>query len=115
MKNPLAAILDSNKLTGANYLDCVRNLKIVLDSKKLLYTLEKSPPKEAPAGVSPEELTKLNTWWDQELKARFYILASISNELQRLIEETWYAADIHHHLKELHGENSRAKRFTKRT
>ncbi|KZV33854.1 hypothetical protein F511_27755 [Dorcoceras hygrometricum] len=60
IKNPLAAILDRNKFTGLNYQDYLRNLNIVLASEKLLYTLDKSPPKEAPADISPEELTKLN-------------------------------------------------------
>ncbi|KZV20913.1 hypothetical protein F511_14927 [Dorcoceras hygrometricum] len=60
IKNPLAAILDSNKYTGLNYQDWLQNLNIVLASEKLLYTLVKSPPKEAPADVSPEELTTLN-------------------------------------------------------
>ncbi|KZV28155.1 hypothetical protein F511_10169 [Dorcoceras hygrometricum] len=59
IKNPLAAILDSNKFTGLNYQDWLRNLNIVLASEKLLYTIEKSPPKEAPADISPEELTTL--------------------------------------------------------
>ncbi|KZV06745.1 hypothetical protein F511_45773 [Dorcoceras hygrometricum] len=59
IKNPLAAILDSNKFTGLNNQDWLRNLNIVLASEKLLYTLEKSPPKEDPADISPEELTKL--------------------------------------------------------
>ncbi|KZV56713.1 hypothetical protein F511_07635 [Dorcoceras hygrometricum] len=57
----------SNKLTGSNYLDWLHNLKIVLASEKLLYTLEKSPMKEAPADVSPEELTRLEKRWDHVL------------------------------------------------
>ncbi|KZV43615.1 hypothetical protein F511_00166 [Dorcoceras hygrometricum] len=81
IKNPLAAILDSNKFTGLNYQDWLRNLNIVLASEKLLYTLEKSPPKEAPVEISPEELTKLNKWWDDELKTRCYVMASMSNEM----------------------------------
>ncbi|KZV55366.1 hypothetical protein F511_42609 [Dorcoceras hygrometricum] len=83
IKNPLAAILDSNKFTGLNYQDWLRNLKIVLASEKLLYTLEKTPPKEAPADASPEELAKLDKCWDDELKARCYVIASMSNEMQR--------------------------------
>ncbi|KZT75591.1 hypothetical protein F511_47383 [Dorcoceras hygrometricum] len=78
IQNPLAAILDRNKFTGLNYQDWLRNLKIVLVSEKLLYMLEKSPPKEAPADISLEELTKLNQWWDDELKTRCYMMASIS-------------------------------------
>ncbi|KZV34462.1 guanosine nucleotide diphosphate dissociation inhibitor 2-like [Dorcoceras hygrometricum] len=38
---------------------------------------------EAPADVSPEELTRLEKWWDHDLKAKCYMLASMSNELQR--------------------------------
>ncbi|KZV39790.1 hypothetical protein F511_29876 [Dorcoceras hygrometricum] len=81
IKNPLAAILDSNKFTGLNYQKWLRNLNIVLASEKLLYTLVKSPPKEAPADVSLEELTTLNKWWDDELKTRCYMMAWMSNEM----------------------------------
>ncbi|KZV50314.1 hypothetical protein F511_38649 [Dorcoceras hygrometricum] len=58
MKNPLAAIVDSNRFTGLNYQDWLRYLNLVLASEKLLYAIEKSSPKEAPADISPEELTK---------------------------------------------------------
>ncbi|KZV16795.1 hypothetical protein F511_11721 [Dorcoceras hygrometricum] len=76
IKNPLAAILDSNKFTGLNYQDWLRNLNIVLASEKLLHTIEKSPPKEAPADISPEELVTLQQWWDDELKTRCYLQAT---------------------------------------
>ncbi|KZT75351.1 hypothetical protein F511_47622 [Dorcoceras hygrometricum] len=102
-KNPLDAILDSNKFTGLNYQDWLRNLNLVLASEKLLYTIEKCPPKEAPADISPEELVTLKQWWDDEVKARCYVMASMSNEMQRRFEKTKYAADILFHLKELYG------------
>ncbi|KZV20690.1 hypothetical protein F511_09667 [Dorcoceras hygrometricum] len=88
MKNPLAAILDSNRFTGLNYQDWLRNLNLVLVSEKLLYATEKSPPKEAPADISPEELVTLKQWWDDEVKARCYVMASMSNEMQRRFEKT---------------------------
>ncbi|KZV52783.1 hypothetical protein F511_37121 [Dorcoceras hygrometricum] len=93
IKNPLATILDSNKFTGLNYQDWLQNLNIVLASEKLLYTIEKSPPKEAPADISPEELVTLQQWWDDELKTRCYVMASMSKEMQRRFEKTKYAAD----------------------
>ncbi|KZV06581.1 hypothetical protein F511_45930 [Dorcoceras hygrometricum] len=105
MKNPLAAILDSNRFTGLNYQDWLRNLNLVLASEKLLYTIEKSPPEETPANISPEELITLNQWRDDEVKTRCYVMGSMSNEMQRRFEKTKYAADILHHLKELYGEN----------
>ncbi|KZV31620.1 hypothetical protein F511_26672 [Dorcoceras hygrometricum] len=62
--------------------------------------------------ANPEELVTLKQWWDDEVKARCYVMASMSNEMQRRFEKTKYAADILHHLKELYGENSRHERFT---
>ncbi|XP_073133928.1 uncharacterized protein [Henckelia pumila] len=98
-RNPVSVILDTNKLTGPNYSDWLINIKIILASEKLTYLLTKSPPKEAAKGISPDELKKLETWWDHDLKAKCYMLASISNELQRRFENAVNAAIIHLHLK----------------
>ncbi|KZV43818.1 hypothetical protein F511_39043 [Dorcoceras hygrometricum] len=73
-KNPLAAILDSNKFTGLNYQDWLRNLKLVLALEKLLYAIDKSPPGETPANISPEELITLKQWRDDAVKARCYVM-----------------------------------------
>ena len=45
----LKTILEANKLTGPNYIDWLRNLKIVLRSEKLDYVMVKSVP-PTPAG-----------------------------------------------------------------
>ncbi|KZV57200.1 hypothetical protein F511_40835 [Dorcoceras hygrometricum] len=84
----------------------------MFSSEKLLYTLEKSPPKEALVNASPEELSKLDKLWEDELKVHCYMMGLMYNEMQQRFENTEYAADIHLHLKELYGENSRTKRFT---
>ncbi|KZV55316.1 hypothetical protein F511_18848 [Dorcoceras hygrometricum] len=94
MKNPLAAILDSNRFTGLNYQDWLRNLNLVLASEKLLYTIEKCPPEETPADISPEELITLNQWRDDEVKARCYVMASMSNEMQQRFEKTKENCDV---------------------
>ncbi|KAG6468577.1 hypothetical protein ZIOFF_073265 [Zingiber officinale] len=85
-RNPLSVILDQNKLTGPNYSDWIRNLKIILTYEKIAYTLDKTPPKEAPVNTTPDELEKLEKWLDHNLQVRCYMLASMSNELQR-----WHA------------------------
>ena len=41
--NPLARIFESNHLTGTNYKDWLRNLRIVLTSKKLDHVLDQEP------------------------------------------------------------------------
>ncbi|KZV06766.1 hypothetical protein F511_45749 [Dorcoceras hygrometricum] len=61
----------------------------------------KSPPEETPAKISLEELTTLQKWRDDAVKARCYVMASMSNEMQRRFEKTKYAADILFHLEEL--------------
>ncbi|XP_073153754.1 uncharacterized protein [Henckelia pumila] len=109
-RNPLFIILDQNKLTGPNYNDWLRNLKIVLNSERIAYVLEKKPPKEAAANISETELAKLDKWWDHDLQAKSYILTSMSNELQRRYEDAANAADIHYHLKELYGVQTRSER-----
>ena len=42
--NPLSIILDNNRLTGPNFIDWLRNLKVVLASEKILYVIEQSLP-----------------------------------------------------------------------
>ncbi|XP_073049495.1 uncharacterized protein [Primulina eburnea] len=109
-RNPLSAILDQNKLTGPNYQDWLRNLKIVLNSEKIAYVLNKAPPKEAAANAPADELAKLEKWWDHDLKAKSYMLASMSNELQRRFQDAVNATDIYTHLQELYGAQTRPLR-----
>ena len=42
--NPLSIILDNNRLTGPNFIDWLRNLKVVLASEKILYVIEQTLP-----------------------------------------------------------------------
>ncbi|KAG6503295.1 hypothetical protein ZIOFF_035606 [Zingiber officinale] len=69
---------------------------------------DKAPPKEAPVNATTDELEKLEKWSDHNLQARCYMLASMSNELQRWFEETMDAKDIHIHLQELYGAQTRS-------
>ncbi|KZV31800.1 hypothetical protein F511_34984 [Dorcoceras hygrometricum] len=86
--------------------------RFVLASEKLVYVLDKSPPKETPVDISLEELIKLETWWDHVLKSKCYMLAYMYNELQRRFEDVVHVADIHQQLKEPFGEFLQAKRYT---
>ncbi|XP_052189941.1 uncharacterized protein LOC127799751 [Diospyros lotus] len=110
-KNPLAGLLDTNKLTGPNYLDWLRNLKIVLDSEKITYVMDKAPPEKVLEASTREELTTWQKWKDDDLQARCYMMASMSNELQKQHEKMEHAAEIHLHLQELYGEQTRHVRY----
>ncbi|KAG6483624.1 hypothetical protein ZIOFF_060276 [Zingiber officinale] len=60
---------------------------IVLASEKIAYTLDKAPPKVAPVNATPDELEKLEKWW---------------------FEEIVDTKDIHIHLQELYGAQTRS-------
>ncbi|MQM11802.1 hypothetical protein Taro_044712 [Colocasia esculenta] len=61
--NPLRGILDANKLTGPNYLDWLRNLKIVLRSERIAYVLE----------GRPHLFSLLSLWHMVELRSGRYV------------------------------------------
>ncbi|XP_073304173.1 uncharacterized protein [Primulina huaijiensis] len=68
------------------------------------YVLTKALPETAKPNAIEEELADLDKWWDLNLIAKSYMLASMSNKLQRRFEEAVNAADIYGHLQELYGE-----------
>ena len=53
----LQEILNSNKLTDLNYVDWLRNLKIVLTQKKLFYILDVPEPQEVGDDAMEEEVS----------------------------------------------------------
>ncbi|XP_073037998.1 uncharacterized protein [Primulina eburnea] len=109
-RNPLSIIIDQNKLTGPNYNDWFQNFKIVMNSERIVYVLDKKPPKEALSNVSEIELAKLEKWYDHDLQAKSYMLSSMSNELQKRFEEAVNAPDIHINQKEIYSVQTRSER-----
>ena len=109
--NPLSIILEQHRLTGPNFVDWLRNLKVVLAYEKILYVLTQSPPEPLPADVSQEERDMLAKWKDDDLQAHCIMWASMSNELHKQHEKYTYAKDILLHLQELFGEQSRTARY----
>ncbi|KAL6516472.1 hypothetical protein OROGR_019777 [Orobanche gracilis] len=109
--NPLAILLKKNNLTGSNFVDCLCNLMIVLGFEALGYVLEADIP--APPGrtrASQEEIEHHEKWVKDDVKVRAYMMASMSNELQRAHEEMTSTRQILSHLTELYGEHSRTAR-----
>ena len=79
--NPLARILDTNKLIGTNYKDWFRNLRIILSSEKLTHILDQDAH-VLPARPSSDQRAVFEKWMDEDNKVKCYILASMSNDLQ---------------------------------
>ncbi|KAK9218281.1 hypothetical protein WN943_006918 [Citrus x changshan-huyou] len=111
MNNPLARILENYRLTGPNYVDWFRNLRIVLNYERISYVLDTLKPNEISEGASEANRVTYQKWQDDDLSAKSYILASMSNELQRQHENMPNASSMILHLQELYGEQSRTVRY----
>ena len=79
----LWSILDANKLTGPNYVDWLRNLRIVLTQEKLSYILDSPNLEVIREDASEEEKVTHNMWLNDSMTVRCIMLALMSNELQR--------------------------------
>ena len=65
----LSILLDNNRLMGPNFIDWLRNLKVVLASEKILYVIEQSLPRSLPNNSSQEEHDTLDKWKDDDIQA----------------------------------------------
>ncbi|KAK9225841.1 hypothetical protein WN943_010886 [Citrus x changshan-huyou] len=89
----------------------VINLRIVLNYEKISYVLDTPKPNIIPEEASEVERVTYQKWQDDDLSAKSYILASMSNELQRQHENMPDASSMIVHLQELYGEQSRTIRY----
>uniref|UniRef100_A0A2N9G4H2 Retrotransposon Copia-like N-terminal domain-containing protein n=1 Tax=Fagus sylvatica TaxID=28930 RepID=A0A2N9G4H2_FAGSY len=110
--NPLVKILDDNRLTGPNDVDWKRNLIIVLTTDKIVYVLNAKPPELALTDATNEWRNAFDKWHEADEMAKCYILAPMTNMLQKQCQGVVTAKDMMFHLKEMFGEQSRGARQT---
>ena len=108
--NPLACILESNHLTGINYKDWLRNLKIILTSEKLGHILDQKLLL-LPNRLTAEQRAAYEKWMDEDSRVKCYVLASMSNELQSQHKHMSTVRAMITHLQELYGEQSHIAHF----
>ncbi|CAJ2651929.1 unnamed protein product [Trifolium pratense] len=109
----MRSILDKEKLSGTNFLDWHRNLRIVLMHEKKLYAIEEPQPdpEEEPAANAPKaQRDAYQKRVDDALDAKCLMLATMTSELQKQHEEI-NAFDMIEHLKTLYQEQARIERF----
>ena len=95
--NPLACILESNHLIETNFKDWPRNLKIILILKKLRYILDQDPSVLSNY-PNAEQRVAFDKWIDEDSRVKYYLLASLSNELQSQYEHMPTAEAMITHL-----------------
>ena len=79
----LRSILESNKLTRPNFLDWLRNLRIILWFEKLLFVLDEAILEVSPMDALDEVYMTYNRYRDVDEMATCLILASMSPDHQK--------------------------------
>ena len=109
--NILRSILDKEKLSGTNFLDWHRNLRIVLKHNRKLYVLETPVPEEEPPSSAPKaERDAYKKHVDDANETACLMLDVMNSELQKQ-HENMTAFDMIEHMKMLYQEQARHERF----
>ena len=106
----LRSLMESNKLTGPNFLDWLRNLRIVLKSEKIGYVLDEALPNSPTANASKDVQKAYLKHFDDSEMVSCIMLPTMSAELQKQ-HTAMDANSIVYHLRELFDEQARSKRF----
>ena len=111
MSTSLKFLLEKNSLVGSNYQDWLRNVKLVFSLEKISYVLTDPTPTKPREGASKKELDDYDVKAQDFEQGRCFLLASMSNELQRR-HEKMDVQSILLHLKELYEKWPRALRYS---
>ena len=106
----LRSIMDNKKLTGLNFLDWFRNIKIGLRVEKITYVINKPLPKSPPTNASNSDQNEYQKHIADSEIASCIMLASMTTELQ-MQNETMESYDIFIHLRELFDKHATSERF----
>jgi hypothetical protein len=106
----LRSVLEKEKLDGTNFIDCYRNLRIVLRQEKAEYALEEPYPDDLPNNADESERVAYEKHTNDLYNVSYLMLATMSPDLQKQYEHI----DAYSMIVGLHGmfENqARAERY----
>ena len=106
----LRLVLEKDKLTGTNFLDWFRNLRIVLKQERKLYVLDEPLPEEPVDNVPRAEKNAYEKHHNVFIDVAYLMLATMSSELQKDLENM-EAYDIIFNLKEMFQQQARQVRY----
>ena len=72
MKAAVSTLLDKYTLTRSNYIDWLRNVRIVLHTESLLHVLDDPVPNEPPINAPQEQIDAFNKYMSQEAQVQGY-------------------------------------------
>ena len=82
----LKGLLEEDKLTGLNFLDWLRNLRIVLRMKGKIRAIEEPLPAEPPARATQAAQDELDKHLTESNEVACLMLATMTPELQKGLE-----------------------------
>ena len=96
----LRSVLKKDKLTGTNFLDWFRNLRIVLKQERKLYVLDEPLSEEPAENVPIAEKNAYEKHHNDSIDVACLMLATMSSKLQKDLENM-EAYDTIFNLKEM--------------
>ena len=109
MKAAMSTLLDKYMLTRSNFIDWLRNVRIVLRTESLLHVLDDPIPNAPSINAPQEQHDTFNKYMSQQAQVQGILLASMSSELQ-CQHEDMKSKDIIMHLRELYGQEARDRK-----
>lgn len=106
----LRSVLEKDKLTGANFLDWFRNLRIVLKHERKLYVLDEPHPEKPDDNASRAEKNAYEKHHNDSVDVACLMLVAMSSEIQKDLEHM-EAYDMIINLKEMFQQQARQERF----
>ena len=108
--NNLRTLLDKYTLTGPNYIEWARNLKIVLRYEKISHVIEQPPPEPPVEGSSRAQENQYAKDMDPYTTGHCIMLGSMNAEHQKQCEtlNTW---EMYMHLKNMYEGQARSERY----
>ena len=107
----LCSVLEKDKLNGTNYVDWIRNLRIVLRAKKKEDVLDTSLPEEPADDAPAEGKTAYRKACDNNLEVSCLMLACMEPDIQMQFETNHEAHDMIVALQDMFQTQARTERF----
>ena len=106
----LRSILEKDKLSGTNFLDWSRNLRIVLKQERKSYVLDTTFPPVPPSNAPRAQRDAYKKHLNDSVDVTCLMLATMVPDLQKQFE-AMEAFDMMRHLKEMFQEQACQERF----
>ncbi|KAK8685958.1 hypothetical protein V6N13_124986 [Hibiscus sabdariffa] len=106
----LRSLLEKEKLNGINFLDWLRNLRIVLKQERKEYVIEEAVPNDPGPNAFRADKDKFKKHMDDMLDVGCLMLATMTPELQKQ-HENMVAYEMIQNLKEIYEGQARQERY----